>query len=277
MQVLPDELAHRDPESRDEHVQWVTDEMEWWARWVQTDSRRPYRPDRGLRGRSRERNLFRHARAGAGAEPTVIEMGAGSSRTMAGLWPQSGAGAPRYVATDLSREWLRSGEGLRGDGAAAVQCDAGSWPFREASADVVAILGVLHHLPDWRLAVARACESVRPGGHVLLHEVIAKPRVLESRRAGGVCDSWTSPHEGTISGPELRAELERHGRVLRWRGESTPLRFALVHYGNLHERLEHSRALTAALDLVDQAFGRTLGRLAPSLGFAEVTCVLERA
>lgn len=110
---------------------------------------------------------------------------------------------------------------------------------------------------------------------MLLHEVIAKPRVLESRRAGGVCDAWTGPHEGTISGPDLRAELERHGRIVRWRGESTPLRFALVHYGNLHERLERSRALTVALDLVDQAFGRTLGRLAPSLGFAEVTCVWQ--
>jgi hypothetical protein len=65
--------------------------------------------------------------------------------------------------------------------------------------------------------------------------------------------------------------------LLRWRGESTPLRFALVHYLDLHARLERSRGLTVALDLVDQAFGRALGRIAPSLGFAEVTCVLERA
>ena len=63
----------------------------------------------------------------------------------------------------------------------------------------------------------------------------------------------------------------------RVHGEESPLRFALVryliHYGNRYALLDRSRALTMAFDGADQAFGRTLGRVFPSLGFNEVTVV----
>jgi SAM-dependent methyltransferase len=169
-----------------------------------------------------------------------------------------------------------AGKALLGDSSAAVQCDAGWWPFAAEIADVVLILGVLHHVPDWRLALQRACRTVRPGGFLLLHEVVSKPRILGRYRSAGINDSWTSPYEGSVSGHALRGELEGRGRILTWRGESTPLRFALLHYGRLEQRLERSRALTAALDVLDQLFGRTAGRAVKSLGFAEVTCVWQR-
>ena len=261
----------------DAHAAWVADEKEWWDSTAASYEQLPLRPDAGIRGRSRERNLFRHVRELVGPRPTLIEMGAGSSRTVAGLWPP-GPDGPRYVATDVSNAWLRSGAALRGgpDAAFAVQCDAGRWPFRPATADVVLALGVLHHLPDWRAALTQACESVHPGGYLLLHEVIHKPRIFASRRSRGVTDNWTSPHEGSVREAELRAHLDERGTVVRWRRESTPLRFAVAYYGDLSPLLERSPRLTAALEVADQAFGHTAGRIRRSLGFNEVTCVWRR-
>ena len=256
-------------------AKWVADEMDWWGEWYEGMPIKPHDPHRGLRGRTRERHLFRHVRGRVGDSPVVVEMGAGPSLTMGGLWNPDREGV-RYVATDLARPGLLAGAGTRGVQSAAIQCDAGTWPFRAATVDVVLMLGVLHHLPDWEEALRRACESVRPGGYLLLHEVVSKPRIFARRRSKGVTDDWSSPHEGHVSGPDLRRVLESGGTILRWRGESSPLRFALMHYLHLQGCLEDSRALTAGLDLLDQGFGRTLGRVRPSLGFGEVTGVWQR-
>ena len=94
-------------------------------------------------------------------------MGAGTSLTAAGL-----LGPARYIATDVSAPALRAGRAVLPDDAVSVQCDAVGWPFREGVADVVMILGVLHHLSDWRAALgprvphrpsaAASCSSTRP-------------------------------------------------------------------------------------------------------------------
>jgi SAM-dependent methyltransferase len=259
------------PETSD-HVRWVEDEMAWWDPRYATDSPRPFSPHAGLRGRSRERNLLRPVRSRLPARPLVIEMGAGTSLTAAGL-----LGPARYIATDVSASALRTGRAVLPDDAVSVQCDAVGWPFREGVADVVMILGVLHHLSDWRAALDRACRTVRPGGFLLLHEAVTKPRVLGRWRSRGVDDDWVSPHEGDVPRAELLAFLRSRGVVERVRGEESPLRFALVryliHYGNRYALLDRSRALTMAFNGADQAFGRTLGRAFPSLGFNEVTVV----
>jgi SAM-dependent methyltransferase/uncharacterized protein YbaR (Trm112 family) len=298
--LLPDRLGHLREGPRDEAqqgvaagghshgppihasaepVRWIEDELAWWNPWHERESIEPHSPGAGLRGRSRERNLIRHVRPRLRPGAVVVEMGAGTSRTVAGLLPPVSGGL-RYVATDVSPPALRRGRAVLGDGVASVQCDAVAWPVREGVADRVLVLGVLHHLSDWRAAVERACRAVRPGGFLLLHEVVAKPRVLARFRSRGVNDDWVSPHEGDVPGSALRAELERHGGIVRWAGEESPLRFALVHYlihrGNRYARLESSPTLTAAFNALDQLFGRTLGRLFPSLGFHEATVVWRR-
>jgi SAM-dependent methyltransferase len=277
--LLPLRLAHMavgagvsGSSSSDSHVQWVEDEMEWWNPWWDREPAFAYSPVSGLRGRSRERNLFSRVRTRLPASPLVIEMGAGDSRTAAGL-----LGPSRYVATDVSAAALKAGRALLPADALSVQCDAVGWPFRPGVADVVLILGVLHHLSDWRVALDRACRMVRPGGFLLLHEAVTKPRVLSRFRSRGVDDDWVSPHEGDVPRSELLAFLAARGVVERVRGEESPLRFALVRYVvhrfDLYDRLERSRAMTIVLNGLDQLFGRMLGRLFPSLGFNEVTVV----
>ena len=147
-----------------------------------------------------------------GDRPLVIEMGAGNSRTVAGLWPPGPSGL-RYVATDISAPALQAGRRILGSSVASVQCDAVAWPMRAGVADIVMVLGVLHHLSDWHGALAAACRTVRPGGFLLMHEAVTKPRVLARRRHTGVDDGWVSPHEGDVPAFALRTELERRGIV----------------------------------------------------------------
>jgi SAM-dependent methyltransferase len=281
VELLPLRLAHMavgaggGAVALDEHVRWVEDEMEWWnPRW-EGEPTHPYSPVAGLRGRSREKNLFGVVRGRVGPRPLVIEMGAGTSLTAAGL-----LGPARYVATDVSSSALRVGRGVLSPDAVSVQCDAVVWPFREGVADLVIVLGVLHHLSDWRAALDRACRTVRPGGFLLLHEAVTKPRVLGRWRSRGVDDDWVSPHEGDVPREELLAFLGSRGVLERVRGEESPMRFGLVRYlihrGNRYAVLERSRALTMAFNGLDQVFGRTLGRVFPSLGFNEITVVWRR-
>ena len=277
----PDSRARHGSHGHDEHVRWIEDELEWWNEWHERDPLRPMSPTAGLRGRSRERNLMRHVRDRVPADGLVVEMGAGTSRTVAGLWPPAANGL-RYVATDVSLPALQAGRRIIGPNAASVMCDAvGGWPFAEGVADAMLVLGVLHHLSDWRAALERACLTVRPGGLLVMHEVVEKPRVLARYRSGGANDAWVSPHEGDVPAAGIREILERHGEVLRWRGEESPLRFALYKYvverRGHYQRLESSAALSAAFNAADQVFGRALGRVFPSLGFHEVTAIWQRA
>ena len=283
--LLPDRLAHlatpgeRGAHEPDRHARWVDDEMEWWNPWYEAEATHRHSPVAGLRGRAREERLFRHVRSRLPQRPLVLEMGAGSSRTIAGLMPP-GRTDVRYVATDVSAAGLRAGRPLLGSAAPSVQCDAVDWPFREGVADVVLILGVLHHLSDWRASLDRACRTVRPGGFVLLHEAVTKPRILARFRAHGIDDHWTSPHEGDVPRDELLGFLRERGELERWSGEESPLRFALVRYVvqrfDLYARLERSPAMAIALNALDQGFGHTLGRVSPSLGFGELTAVWRR-
>jgi SAM-dependent methyltransferase/uncharacterized protein YbaR (Trm112 family) len=285
LELLPDRLAHVAAGTEgsgpgDPAVGWIEDELRWWNPWFETVSSAPLSPKSGLRGRSRERHLLRHVRAELPESPVVVEMGAGASRTIAGLWPPAAHGL-RYVATDISRPALLAGRGILGPTAASVQCDAVGWPVREGVADLVIVLGVLHHVSDWPAALERACRAVRPGGFLLLHEAVTKPRVLGRFRSEGVDDHWVSPHEGDVAESELRAALDGAGTVLHWHGELSPLRFGmerwLINKRGLDDRLERSRAMTVAFNGLDQAFGRTFGRVMPSLGFNEVSVVWRRA
>ena len=272
--------AHHGERAAEDGVRWIEDELRWWNPWHERESVQPLSPRAGLRGRSRERALLRHVRPHLPPHAVVVEMGAGTSRTVAGLLPPQRLGL-RYVATDVSPPALRRGRTILGDdGVASIQCDAVSWPIRDAVADLVLVLGVLHHLSDWRAALERACRVVRPGGFLVLHEVVAKPRVLARLRSRGFNDDWVSPHEGDVPGSALREVLERHGEIVRWSGEESPLRFALVRYlihrGDRYRHLEASATLTAAFNGLDQLFGRGPGRVFPSLGFHEATVVWRR-
>jgi ubiquinone/menaquinone biosynthesis C-methylase UbiE len=69
------------------------------------------------------------------------------------------------LVVDLSREMLGRAEAK---GLATLVADAQALPLPDASFDAVTMISMLHHVPDWRAAVAEARRILRPGGRVAL-------------------------------------------------------------------------------------------------------------
>jgi SAM-dependent methyltransferase len=59
-----------------------------------------------------------------------------------------------------------------GDRVTVTQADAGALSFPEASFDLVISIGVWHHVGDWRKATAEAARVLRPGGTLLLTDLL---------------------------------------------------------------------------------------------------------
>ena len=53
-------------------------------------------------------------------------------------------------------------------GLATVQADAGALPFADRTTDAVMFVSMLHHVPDWRAALAEGRRVLRPGGRLAL-------------------------------------------------------------------------------------------------------------
>ena len=69
------------------------------------------------------------------------------------------------VVADHSPEMLAR---ARAKGLATLRADASRLPVPDASVDAVALVSMLHHVPDWPDALAEARRVVRPGGRVAL-------------------------------------------------------------------------------------------------------------
>lgn len=113
----------------------------------------------------------------------------------------------KYVGVDLSPGAIEVAKRLYPDSEFHVG-DATRLPFADASFDVVAFSSVLHHIPDYGLAVKEAMRVLRPGGQVfafdpnLLHPAMALIRWPKSPLYN---PKGVSPNER----PLLPSRLER--------------------------------------------------------------------
>jgi ubiquinone/menaquinone biosynthesis C-methylase UbiE len=84
--------------------------------------------------------------------------------------------ARRVVAYDLTEPMLQAARGhVRGRGAANVEFvagDATALPFRDGSFDVVTCRTAAHHFPDVGAAVRQIHRVLRPGGSLLLQDIL---------------------------------------------------------------------------------------------------------
>ena len=144
-----------------------------------------------------------------GRTDTILEIGCGQgagARIICDLFsPQ------QYVGIDLDPKMVerakRKEHGL--ENALFLQGDAARLPFTDSSFDLAIDFGIIHHIPNWREALAELYRTLNPNGEVFFEELpvetwergIGKPlkRLLEH------------PYEEMFRQNEFVGELERLG------------------------------------------------------------------
>ena len=139
----------------------------------------------------------------------VLEVGCGEGAGVQTLLDR--LGAAHVTAIDLdAAQIVRARKRLRGENRAVVeQGDITALPLTDASIDAVADFGIIHHVPDWRAAVAEVARVLTPGGQFLFEEVTSHALARASYRL-----LFEHPTEDRFSGHEFVEELERHGLVV---------------------------------------------------------------
>lgn len=102
--------------------------------------------------------------AGSLAGKLLLDVGAGSGRHS----HQARELGARVVAVDVGPAIDVARRNLPTE-VLTVQADAEALPFEEGAFDLVASIGVLHHLPDPERAFRSVARHVRPGGHVQIY------------------------------------------------------------------------------------------------------------
>ncbi len=139
----------------------------------------------------------------------VLEVGCGEGAGVQTLLRQ--LGAAHVLAVDLDpRQVARAQRRLAGEDRAEVkQGDITALPLANASVDAVADFGIVHHVPDWRSALAEVARVLAPGGQFVFEEVTSH-----------ALDRWTyrtlfeHPAQDRFSGREFIEELERQGLMV---------------------------------------------------------------
>lgn len=128
-----------------------------------------------------------------------------------------------YAAIDLSECSVRTARD-RFPQSHWARADACHLPFADQSWDVVAFSSVLHHIPDFRPALAEAFRMLRPGGYAfafdpnLLHPAMALFRWPASPL---YTPNGVSPNERPLLGRELRNGFRAAGfESIRQHGQS---------------------------------------------------------
>jgi SAM-dependent methyltransferase len=88
-------------------------------------------------------------------------------------------------------------------GLPTVRADATALPFADATFDAVALVSMLHHVPEWPLALREAARVLRPGGR-LAAVVHTRENVREVGWIGEYLPSW---HAWLAATHQTEAEL----------------------------------------------------------------------
>lgn len=165
-------------------------------------------PVRAAHQHHREAEWFRRLSGGGLQGQRVLEVGCGRGVGVEVLLDRLGAG--HVTAFDLDPDQVERAQArLHGRPRPAYSLATGDAAAIEAadhSFDAVVDFGILHHVPNWRDAVAEIARVLRPGGRLLFEEV---PR--------HVLDTWTfrtftrHPRQDRFEAEEFAEELSLHG------------------------------------------------------------------
>ena len=154
-----------------------------------------------------EAGWFRRLARGSLAGQHVLEVGCGRGVGVEVLLDR--LHAEHVTAFDLDPVMIGKAERrlhARRDGVMLSVADACEIEQSAASIDAVVEFGVIHHVPDWRTAIAEIARVLRPGGLLLFEDV---PR--------HTLDTWlfrtftVHPRQDRFEAEEFADELARHG------------------------------------------------------------------
>jgi ubiquinone/menaquinone biosynthesis C-methylase UbiE len=117
-------------------------------------------------------------------EWTVGDLGCGTGQVAASLAPF----VKQVIAVDRSNDMLQAARRRLRD-ATNVDVRTGeleSLPIRDAELDAATLLLVLHHLPDPIQALAEAARVIRPGGRLLICDMLPHDREIYRQQMGHV-------------------------------------------------------------------------------------------
>ena len=105
---------------------------------------------------------------------TIVDLGCGTGATLHRLAPH----VERLIGVDNSQEMLAAAAGRLGDlqNVTVLPGDLAALPLKDSSADVALMVLSLSYLPDPAAALAEAFRIVRPGGRLLIVDVLAHDR-----------------------------------------------------------------------------------------------------
>ena len=185
--------------------------LNWAERWVVNNPVRVFE----------QRMLVQRLKGMRDLDPgaVIVEIGCGRGAGAALLLE---AFKPSLLhATDLDIDMLRkadrylSSEQQRRISFAAA--DAVQLPYRDQSVDAVFGFGVLHHVPDWRAAVAEIARVLRPGGVYYVEELY--PSLYQNFITKHIL---LHPEEDRFYGAELKQVLSA-ARLVRQDSVEVPL------------------------------------------------------
>ena len=224
----------------------------------------------GVRYTERDRYLLSPLKSRGLEGKSVIEFGCGYAQFAFALL-RPAEHEYTYIGTDVSLAGLKLAKSIMPEGE-FVQCMADNPPFQEKSADVVLLLGVLHHIPEYKEALRKIVGLVKPGGCVLFDEAIGKPRIGGSFRHGAWTAEEDSPHEGKVGLSEILEVFEEVGEV-KFRVKMSPARVVLQKF--LAQKILGFELSDEFIMRTDQLWLQTFGKLMRSLGPNEAIGILK--
>jgi len=171
-------------------------------------------PFRALLARGEVEALLRWAKLPADA--TVLDLGCGPGIVSVRLAREA---QPRLVAAfDLDAAMVkRARRRAKGLPVAPLVADATHMPFANALFDAVFVVGVLHHVPDWRAAFPEVARVLKPGGRFCFAEPSRRYLMLVYRLLPHLRDAMFSADEwrSALADASLQFEGEFH-RLPLW-------------------------------------------------------------
>ena len=145
----------------------------------------------------------------AGAE--VLDVAAGTGVLARALAPR----VSRVVASDISDEMLEVGAEEAPANVSFEHAAAEDLPYASASFDLVATRYAIHHFLRPELALHQMYRVCRPGGALLVIDIVAPDDPMRGRRYNSLERSRDASHARSLSSRDLRQTVERVGWHVR--------------------------------------------------------------